>query len=79
MKKCRFLLLPLYSLLLVLLISFPVDADVAVRPASEISNDTTDWMKKVADWQLTQSSWDDSVDQYEKLYDKAQERRLTWV
>ncbi len=36
-------------------------ADVSVREASEISNDTIDWMKIVADWQLTQSSWDSSV------------------
>lgn len=61
-KTCRFLSLPLYSLLLIILISLPVAAEVGVRPASEISNDTIDWMKKVADWQLTQSSWDSSVD-----------------
>ena len=36
-------------------------ADVGVRPASEISNETIQWMKKVADWQVTQSSWDSSV------------------
>lgn len=36
-------------------------AQVAVRPASQISNDTIDRMKKVADWQLTQSAWDRSV------------------
>lgn len=31
------------------------------RPASEIEDDTIYWMKKVADWQLTQSSWNSSV------------------
>lgn len=32
-----------------------------IRPASEISNSYIEWMKKVADWQLTQSTWDSSV------------------
>jgi rhamnogalacturonyl hydrolase YesR len=48
-------------LLIALLFSLPVCAQVGVRPASQISGDTTDWMKKVADWQLTQSAWDSSV------------------
>jgi unsaturated rhamnogalacturonyl hydrolase len=51
----------LYCLLLALLNGFPAEAQVAVRPASQIRNDTIDWMKKVADWQLTQTSWDSSV------------------
>jgi rhamnogalacturonyl hydrolase YesR len=32
-----------------------------VRPASQLSNPYIDWMKKVADWQLTQSTWNSSV------------------
>ncbi len=31
-------------------------AAVQVRPASEMSGEVIDWMKKVADWQLT-SHW----------------------
>lgn len=31
------------------------------RPASEIEDNTIYWMKKVADWQLAQSSWNSSV------------------
>jgi hypothetical protein len=38
----------LYCLLLALLNGFPAEAQVAVRPASQIRNDTIDWMKKVA-------------------------------
>ncbi|MBN1796641.1 MAG: glycoside hydrolase family 88 protein, partial [Sedimentisphaerales bacterium] len=33
-----------------------------VRPASEMTGPYIDWMKKVADWQLSQSSWDDDRD-----------------
>jgi unsaturated rhamnogalacturonyl hydrolase len=47
--------------IIVLVNSLPAAAEVGVRPASEISNDTIDWIKKVADWQLTQSSWNSSV------------------
>jgi len=36
-------------------------AEVQVRPASEMSGEVIDWMKKVADWQLTQSTWNSSV------------------
>ena len=36
-------------------------AQVSVRPASEIKNEQIDWIKKVADWQLTQSNWNGSV------------------
>lgn len=32
-----------------------------VQPASKLSNEYIDWMKKVADWQLTQTSWNSSV------------------
>lgn len=32
-----------------------------VRPASQLSNSYLSWMKKVADWQLTQSTWNSSV------------------
>jgi hypothetical protein len=28
-----------------------------VRPATQLSNSYLSWMKKVADWQLTQSTW----------------------
>ena len=49
------------SLFLFLILQVSVNADVSVRDASEISNETIDWMKIVADWQLTQSSWDSSV------------------
>ena len=38
-----------------------VFAEVSVREASNINDDTLVWMKKVADWQLTQSSWNSSV------------------
>lgn len=48
-------------LLVILAGSASAWAQVGVRPASQIRNDTTDWMKKVADWQLTQSRWDSSV------------------
>jgi hypothetical protein len=36
-------------------------AAVQVRPASEMSGEVIDWMKKVADRQLTQSIWNSSV------------------
>jgi rhamnogalacturonyl hydrolase YesR len=52
------------SLLLILLVllSAAVSAEgPRIRPASELSNDYIVWMKKVADWQLTQSSWNSSV------------------
>ena len=62
MKKFGFMSLPLCCLSLLLLVSLPVFSKVEVRSASEVSNDATDWMKKVADWQLTRSSWDSSVD-----------------
>ena len=61
MKPHRFLLLPLYFLLLALITGLTAVGDVGVRPASNISNEPIDWMKKVADWQLTQSRWDDEV------------------
>ncbi|HOK65174.1 MAG TPA: glycoside hydrolase family 88 protein [Anaerohalosphaeraceae bacterium] len=32
-----------------------------IRPASQLSNPYIEWMKKVADWQLTQSTWNSSV------------------
>ena len=32
-----------------------------VRPACEITGPYIDWIKKAADWQLTQSTWDSSV------------------
>ena len=32
-------------------------AGVQVRPASDVTGEHIDWIKKVADWQLTQSSW----------------------
>lgn len=50
----------LHGLLIFLLCSH-LSAEVYVRDASTISDDTLDWMKKVADWQLTQSSWNSSV------------------
>lgn len=34
---------------------------VRVHPASQMTGEYIDWIKKVADWQLTQSTWDDSV------------------
>lgn len=32
-----------------------------IRPASQLSDSNLQWMKKVADWQLTQSTWNSSV------------------
>ncbi len=60
LKKHTYLHLFLFCLI-VFVMSFPVFGQTGVRPASDISNDTIDWMKTVADWQLTQSSWDSSV------------------
>ncbi len=49
-------------LVLFLLLSAAVWAEgPRIRPAAELSNDYIVWMKKVADWQLTQSSWNSSV------------------
>ena len=47
--------------LLVVLLGSQLSAEVYVRDASTMSDETLDWMKKVADWQLTQWSWDSSV------------------
>ncbi|MBN2843852.1 MAG: glycoside hydrolase family 88 protein, partial [Sedimentisphaerales bacterium] len=49
------------GLLLAPVIELEAKAAVSVRAASENGNETIDWLKKVADWQLTQSSWDKSV------------------
>ena len=54
-------LLSLFILTMILYGTVFVTADVGVRSASEIENDYIYWIKKVADWQLTQSSWDSSV------------------
>ncbi len=51
------------SILMIILIGVScLSAEAGVRPAGEMSNDTIAWMKKVGDWQLTQSSWDSSTD-----------------
>ena len=51
-------------ILLILIITVCSNAAnaVEVRSASQITSEQIDWMKKVADWQLAQSSWDSSVD-----------------
>ena len=48
------------SLIFIAITSFAF-GQVSIRSASQISTDTTDWMKKVANWQLKQSSWNSSV------------------
>lgn len=60
-RKFRLMYVIAISLVTLLSTSGSASADVAVRPASRISSDTTERMKKVADWQLTQSSWNSSV------------------
>ncbi|MEN6307901.1 MAG: glycoside hydrolase family 88 protein [Anaerohalosphaeraceae bacterium] len=50
-----------YATVFVTLLTAWCQASVQVRPASEMSGEVIDWMKKVADWQLTQSSWNSSV------------------
>ncbi len=59
--KMSFWRLCVLGLLLAPGIKLESRAAVSVRDAAENNNETINWLKKVADWQLTQSSWDKSV------------------
>lgn len=52
----------LIYLFFTLLTGIPASAEVGIRPAGDVRNDTVDWIKKVADWQFTQSTWDSGRD-----------------